>query len=329
MGGNEFKVVEVTYTRDDPPGNRSVRIFKLRRIAFVLLLKAMSRLSKTTLPVGPQSRLLTILLLAATTAFGFGCSNSTDSHQPDLEVTEYFSYAVVNTYPHDNTAFTQGLQWVDTVFYEGTGLSGVSDLRRVHPVTGEVLQQRPIAKKAVGDYFGEGITVLGDRIFQLTWLDHIGFVYDRTTFDSLGFFTYPTQGWGLTHDGERFIMSDGTARLYFYDSLNCLDCGADDPNALDFVTVHDSAGPIVNLNELEYVAGTVYANVWTTNRIVSINPASGFVTGSIDLSGLLAPEDLPGTNVLNGIAWNTAQARLYVTGKLWPKLFEIELVDEF
>jgi glutamine cyclotransferase len=220
----------------------------------------------------------------------------------------------VNIYPHDPWAFTQGLVYHDGVLYEGTGLWGSSSLRRVDLETGYVQLKHNLENQ----YFGEGITLYDDRIFQITWQSGIGFVYDLS-FTELNTVTYPTEGWGLTHDGTRLIMSDGTATLYFRDP--------DTFDVIGQVQVYDEQGPVVRLNELEYIDGQVYANVWQTDLVAIIDPQTGQVTAWIDLSGLLEPEDYePQTDVLNGIAYDAAGDRLFVTGKRWPKLFEIELV---
>ena len=227
-----------------------------------------------------------------------------------------YTYKIVNTYPHDPNAFTQGLIFEDGVLYEGTGIRGRSSLRQVVLKTGEVLQRRELSD----DYFGEGITIFGERIIQLTWQSRVGFVYDKAGFELLRSFTYSTEGWGVTHDGDRLIMSDGTSTLYFRDPETFEEVGR--------VNVQDSAGAVTRLNELEYVAGEVYANVWKTDRIARIEPRSGRGVGWIDLEGLLNFEDRQGADVLNGIAYDAEKKRLFVTGKLWPKLFEIELVAQ-
>jgi len=224
--------------------------------------------------------------------------------------TPVYTYTVVNTYPHDPDAFTQGLVFTDSVLYEGTGLYGGSSLRRVDLETGAVLQSYTLTKQ----YFGEGIAVYSDTIVQLTWREHVAFVYDRVTFSPTGQFTYTTQGWGLTHDGQRLIMSDGSSTLFFRDPQTFSETGR--------VQVHDEFGPVTRLNELEYIHGQVYANVWLTDRIARIDPQTGQVTAWIDLTGLRPP----GTDVLNGIAYDGVNDRLFVTGKWWPSLFEIELV---
>ena len=170
-------------------------------------------------------------------------------------------------------------------------------------------------------FFGEGITIWRDSIVQLTWKSGKGFVYDRRTFEPEGTFSYPTEGWGITHDGERLIISDGTATLYFWDPTSFAEVAR--------LQVHDQYGPVVRLNELEYIEGEVYANIWQTDRIARIDPETGRVGAWIDLSGLLSPEDRsPSTDVLNGIAHDPASGRIFVTGKRWPKLFEIALEPE-
>ena len=230
--------------------------------------------------------------------------------------SQTYSYRIVNTYPHDPGAFTQGLDIADGVLYEGTGLNGQSSLRRVELETGEILQQVDLDD----EYFGEGIVVTGDRIYQLTWQSQLAFVYDRETFEELDTHTYPTEGWGLTSDGERLIMSDGSSTLFFRDPETFAEVRR--------VEVRNGSEPLDRLNELEWVNGEVWANVWQTDQIVRIDPATGAVLGWIDLTGLLQPEDQVGTDVdvLNGIAVDEATGRIFVTGKLWPVLYEIELV---
>jgi glutaminyl-peptide cyclotransferase len=229
-----------------------------------------------------------------------------------------YGYQVVRSYPHDRDAFTQGLIFRDGVFYEGTGLNGRSGIRKVRLETGEVLQVQPLAEQ----YFGEGITDWKGQILQITWRSEVGFVYDMQTFTQTKRWTYTGEGWGLTHDGSRLIMSDGSAQLRFLDPDALKETGR--------VTVRDDNGPVERLNELEYVKGEIFANVWTTDRIVRISPKDGRVTGWIDLAGLLTPAERTevqrGGGVLNGIAYDAAGDRLFVTGKLWPRVFEIRLV---
>lgn len=229
-----------------------------------------------------------------------------------------YTYRILNTYPHDPDAFTQGLV-IDEAgnLFEGTGLYGRSSLRRVDLETGEVLQMIELPP----EYFGEGITLWDGRIIQLTWRARSGFVYDKDSFDVLQEFKYPTEGWGITHDDEKLIMSDGTATLYFWDPETLEEIGR--------VDVFDENGPVVRLNELEYINGEVWANVWQTDRVVRIDPETGRVTGSIDFSGLLEgiPLEQP-VDVLNGIAYDEENGRLFVTGKLWPVLFEVEVLPQ-
>lgn len=225
-------------------------------------------------------------------------------------------YRVVRVYPHDRGAFTQGLVVDDGLLLEGTGIYGQSSLREVDLATGEVLRMIELPEQ----YFGEGITVLGGRVYQLTWREHTGFVYDRESFELLRAFDYPTEGWGLTHDGEKLIMSDGTPILHFLDPETLEEIGQ--------VEVYDGKQPVTWLNELEYVQGEVFANVWQSDRIARIDPQTGLVVGWIDLTGLLSPADrTQPVDVLNGIAYDATNDRLFVTGKWWPKLFEIELLS--
>jgi glutamine cyclotransferase/peroxiredoxin len=225
-----------------------------------------------------------------------------------------FTYSVRNAYPHDRTAFTEGLVVDGSALYESTGLNGQSTLRRVDLASGKVLHSQPLSS----EYFGEGITVWNDHIIQLTWQTHVGFVYDKTSFELLKTFNYPTEGWGLTHDDQRLIMSDGTATLHFLNPDTLQETGR--------ITVTAEGRPVVKLNELEVIHGEIWANIWQTDRIARIAPATGQVMGWIDLTGLLGPTDRqPPVDVLNGIAYDAEHDRLFVTGKLWPKLFEITL----
>jgi len=228
-----------------------------------------------------------------------------------------YTYEVVNTYPHDSGAYTQGLMIEGEKLFEGTGLRGRSSLRKVDLQTGSVEQIHHLSSSI----FGEGIVVYDNKILQLSWTSGIGFIYNKNTFERLRSVTYPTEGWGITYDGTRFIVSDGTANLYFRDKITF--------EEIDRVTVRDDQGTVTRLNELEYVKGEIYANVWQTDRIARINPANGRVVGWIDLTGLLPPEDHSSTvDVLNGIAYDSVKNRLFVTGKLWPKLFEIKLIEQ-
>jgi glutaminyl-peptide cyclotransferase len=225
-----------------------------------------------------------------------------------------YSYQVVRSYPHDPEAFTQGLEFLDGSLYEGTGLNGRSSIRRVTLSTGDVVQRRPLGS----EHFGEGITIFGDRLFQLTWQSQIAMAYDRRTFQPIRTFSYSGEGWGLTHDASNLIMSDGTPALRFL--------APDTFRERRRVSVSDNGVPVTYLNELEFVKGEVWANVWTTDFIVRIDPAAGRVNGWIDLRGLLPARERAGDAVLNGIAYDAANDRLFVTGKLWPRVFEIKLI---
>ncbi len=228
-----------------------------------------------------------------------------------------YTYRVVNAYPHDSDAYTQGLVFDGGVLYEGTGLYGDSTLRRVALETGAILQLYELSDQV----FGEGITIYGDRIIQLTWRSNAGYIYDKASFALLNEFNYPTEGWGITHNGTHLIMSDGTAMLHFLDTETY--------EELHQVKVLDSGSPVTELNELEYVRGIIYANVWRTDRIAMIAPSTGQVVGWLDLTGLLSEEDsIQRVDVLNGIAYDSEGDRLFVTGKWWPRLFEIELIPE-
>ena len=226
----------------------------------------------------------------------------------------WYTYRVVQSFPHDAEAFTQGLIYVDGLLYEGTGLNGRSSLRRVELESGAVLHSIPLD----AEFFGEGLAVLGSRLYQLTWKAGAGFIYDWPSLERAGGWAYEGEGWGLTHDGTHLIMSDGTPTLRFLDPATL--------QVVRRVEVRAVDGPVSRLNELEYVRGQVYANIWQTNHIARIDPESGAVLGWIDLSGLLTEaERSQGVDVLNGIAYDAGSDRLFVTGKLWPKLFEIDL----
>jgi glutamine cyclotransferase len=228
--------------------------------------------------------------------------------------TPSYTYEVIKVYPHDQNAFTQGLTMDKVILYEGTGLWGNSTLRRVDLETGSVLQMHILAK----EFFGEGITVFQNQIIQLTWQSRKGFVYDKQSFDLLQEFSYPTQGWGITNDGTKLIMSDGTANLYF---LN-----AETFEKIGQVEVHNNE-PVTNLNELEYINGDVYANIWQTDKIAIINPNTGQVKAWIDLTNIYMPETNDPNNVLNGIAYDTENDRIFVTGKKWSQLFQIKIAE--
>lgn len=231
--------------------------------------------------------------------------------------TPVYGYRVVHVYPHDTSAYTEGLFYKDGYLYESTGEAGESTVRKVELQTGKVVQRHDVPDA----YFGEGIIDWKQQLIQLTWKNQQGFVYDLASFKQLRTFNYPGEGWALTRDSKHIYMSDGSSvlRVLDPDTLTAIGGG---------IMVTDNGEPVANLNELEWVKGEIYANVWMTNRIARIDPASGHVTGWIDLSGLLDVSRLPDpyNDVLNGIAYDEQHDRLFVTGKRWPKLFEITLV---
>src|SRR5712671_7515631 len=227
-----------------------------------------------------------------------------------------FGYQVVRVYPHDPDAFTQGLQYLDGVLYEGTGLNGRSSIRRVALDTGKVEQKRDVP----GQYFGEGLTVWKNDVIELTWQSHLAFVYDRATFEPKKQFSYPGEGWGLTHDGTNLIMSDGSDELRYLDPVTFTEKRR--------LKVTAAGAPLRNLNEVEYVKGEIFANVWQTDYIARIAPATGKVTAYIDLRRLLSPAERAQTDVLNGIAYDAARDRLFIRGRLGRKFFEIKIVEK-
>lgn len=249
-----------------------------------------------------------------------GCDKGASSSAPPPPAnslastsTPFYTYEVVHTYPHDRSGFTQGLLFLDGALYESTGLNGQSSLRKVDLGTGTVLKQQDVPSQ----YFAEGLAALNGKLYQLTWQNQKGFIYDLQTFEQQGTFTYSGEGWGLTTDGKSLIMSDGTAQIRFLDPTTF--------QVQRTITVTDQGKPIDRLNELEWVKGEIFANVWITPIVVRIDPASGKVLGVIDFSGLLSSAERQGTDVLNGIAYDATGDRLFITGKLWPKLFEVHL----
>jgi glutamine cyclotransferase len=233
----------------------------------------------------------------------------------DIKPKQY-SYRVLGTFPHNIKSYTQGFEYHDGYFFEGTGQYGESSLRKIIPGTGDIIKSRNISS----DLFGEGITVLDGKIYQITYRSQVGFIYDAVTFEQLQKFFYQNQeGWGLCNNGKEIIMSDGTNVIYFMDpqyfSIN------------REIEVFDNVSEVDSLNELEFINGTIYANRYMTNEIVMIDPATGKITGKADMSGLLKPEDRhPQIDVLNGIAWDQAEKRMFVTGKNWPKIYRVELI---
>jgi glutamine cyclotransferase len=229
-----------------------------------------------------------------------------DSASPKL-----YTYQIIKTYPHDTTAFTEGLVFNDGVLYESTGEYGFSSLRQVNLEDG-VIQQKVLLPN---QYFGEGLTVVNDSLVQLTYREKIGFIYDKETFGLLGNFSYSSEGWGLTFNGNTLIMSDGTSKLTFLDPVTF--------QVVRQVNVHDGNTPVTNINELEYVKGAVYANIWMEQKIAIIDPQTGIIKGWIDLTGIYQPNNLD--DVLNGIAFDSKTSNLLITGKDWPNLYEISI----
>jgi glutaminyl-peptide cyclotransferase len=247
--------------------------------------------------IGPRPRVLAITLWL----------------QIALAAPARYSYRVVRVYPHDRDAFTQGLEFRAGYLYESTGLNGHSRLRKVELESGRVLQEIPLPDV----YFGEGITVMDQRIVQLTWQSHKGFIYDQNSFRLLRSFEYAGEGWGLTNDGRQIYMSDGTSAIRCWDGVTLAEKRR--------FSVHDGPQPVDMLNELEFVKGELYANVWQTDKLVRFSPEDGHVTAWVDLSGLLNFVERATADVLNGIAYDAPGDRFFVTGKHWPKLFEIKL----
>jgi glutaminyl-peptide cyclotransferase len=239
------------------------------------------------------------------------------SHAPSPRRPPEYTFKIIRDYPHDPSAYTQGLVYHDGFVYEGTGLNGRSQLRKVHLETGEVMQHVDLP----GEYFGEGIAIVKNKVIQLTWQSHIGFVYNLSDFKLLRQFSYPGEGWGLTSRGNDLFMSDGTADIRVLDATTLKEKRR--------FTVRDGDTPVDQLNELEFVEGELFANIWQTDRIARISPQSGKVVGWIDLTGLLSPvyRRQEGA-VLNGIAYDSIHKRLFVTGKLWPSIFEIQVLPK-
>ena len=264
-------------------------------------------------------RFLTILFWGSLCT-AIGCSGNANSRQPAQSPQpepKHYTYEVIASYPHLTTSYTQGLQFVDGVMWEGTGQHGKSRLQRIDLITGkaDVIAELP------EEDFGEGITLLGDKIYQLTWTNNKAYVYDIKSGHRIKIFRYSGEGWGLTTDGEKLYMTDGSARLSTIDPATF--------KRTSSVTVTYKGNPLQLLNELEWIEGKIWANVYTTDKIVIIDPASGVVEGIIDLEGLLPESEYtPSTDVLNGIAYDSVEKRIFVTGKNWSKLFEIKLIEQ-
>src|SRR5882724_1644323 len=275
----------------------------------------------SSLPKNAISRMAVVLMLVFSLT-GFACQSGTvatlpGDKTPGNERVPIYGYEVVHVWPHDPDAFTQGVVFHDGKLLESTGEVGRSSLRRVELETGKVLQKVDVPEP----YFAEGITLLKGRIYQLTWQHQLGFSYDAWTLDKIGQFNYQGEGWGLTTDGQSLILGDGTNRLRFLDPDNF--------QVRKTIAVLDGSTPVYEINELEYVQGEIYANIWHADRIARIDPQSGKVVGWINLAGLLTPGEVQDEEaVLNGIAYDETSGRLFVTGKLWPKLFEIRLTQK-
>lgn len=251
-------------------------------------------------------------LLLSAAILSMSCRRQPAASADNLPV---FDYRIVRQIPHNISFWTQGLAFDEGFLYEGTGEYGNSAIFKIAPSSGQVLQSRTLES----EYFGEGITIYENRLIQLTWKSHTGFVYDKDSFALLKSFSYPTEGWGLTHNGRELILSDGTDTLYFLDPQTY--------SVTHQLKVAAAGRPVTQLNELEFVNGHILANLWQSDRIARIDPETGAVVAWIDLTGLLdSVVTFEPVDVLNGIAWNPKTGRLFVTGKLWPTLFEIELV---
>jgi glutamine cyclotransferase len=263
---------------------KSVNILKIALVSFLFFLFFSTFLSKASIPQKPPAKI---------------------------------PYKIVNTFPHSPNAFTQGLTYANGFLYEGTGKYGLSSLRKIRLETGEILKEHRLPP----DIFGEGITILEDKIIQLTWYARTGFVYDKESFQLLKTFKYPfrIEGWGITNDGKHLIISDGSNKLYLFDPVTF--------KAISILEIYDNRGPVHKINELEYIEGIIFANVWQTSRIIRIDPSSGVVTGIIDLSELV-PRQFRGhlDYVLNGIAYDSEGKRIFVTGKMWPRVYELDLL---
>jgi glutamine cyclotransferase len=271
--------------------------------------------SRSTPRIIESLRLLAIFAFCAGTLVSLNCQPANTASRTDIgQPAPTYTYEIVHTYPHDPDAYTQGLIFDNGQLLESTGRNGKSSLRRVDLQTGKVLQQVVVPE----EYFAEGIALLQEKIYQLTWQHQLCFVYDHQTFKKIEQLSYDGEGWGLATDGHSLILSDGTSRLRFL--------SPDNFNVTRTLEVLDGKEPVKELNELEYVKGQIYANVWHQQRIAIIDPKSGKVTGWLNLDGLLSPNEVADEEgVLNGIAYDEKTDRLFVTGKLWPKLFEIRV----
>lgn len=287
-----------------PPGNRS-RAFPIAAVVSAALLGTM--LFQATLHAGN--------LFEGTAFHHSDAAGETDAQTPPGSAPHRTQFRIAHVTPHDPGAYTQGLVFSGGFLYESTGKYGASSIRKVEIATGRVLKIALLPRA----HFGEGLTLWRDRLIQLTWRSKVGFVYDRGSFSKIGEFRIDAEGWGLTSDGKSLIMSDGTDTLRFLDPETFAETGR--------LAVSDDGDPVWNLNELEYIDGEIFANIWFEDVVARISPQSGAVLGWLDLSALRNFLDAGGSaEVLNGIAWDPEGRRLFVTGKYWPKLFELELV---
>ncbi len=264
---------------------------------------------------------LSIKHIAVSLLLLYGCGKKaadtplpqTEAPAPTVPSAPNVGFDIVNTFPHDHEAFTEGLQYYNGFLYESTGLNEHSHLRKLDLKTGKTLQNFDLDKQ----YFGEGITILNSKIYQLTYTSHIGFIYDLKTFKKLGSWNYQGEGWALTNDGTNIIMSNGSSNILYLD-----------PNSLAIIKtiqVTDGGLPVERLNELEYIRGEIWANIWQIDRIARIDPSSGKVIAWLDCANLITPEEQQHADVLNGIAYDQQNDRVFITGKLWTKIFEIKL----
>ena len=269
-----------------------------------------------------RQRIIALLLLLVFAAGGIFYFIS--KKDPAIPVTPsstiaapaFMQVSIVNSFPHDTAAFTEGLQYIDGFLFESTGQEGTSYLRKVDLPTGKIIKNL----KLKDEYFGEGVTVLGNKIYQLTYKNHIGFVYNREAFSIIKTFEVPFDGWGMTTDGKQLIISDGTNTIHFFDAATLKETSR--------ISVQDNNGMLSNVNELEWIDNYIYSNVWETNYILKIDPATGIVIAKADITqqikAALPPSFDSDTNVLNGIAYDAATKKIYITGKNWPKLFEVK-----
>lgn len=302
-------------TQSSDPGNSidSVLFYANNKLMAVIKTAPFSlEFDTESLPVGQLSLRSAVYFKGG----GRDIDHATVTLLSDIVPVDY-GYRIIHSYKHDSKAFTQGLIYHNGNIYEGTGQNGASSIRKIELETGRVLQARYIPN----DYFGEGITIIGDKLYQLTWRSRKGFVYNLDDFELIREFSYRTEGWGLTNMGDTLVMSDGTHSLHLLDTKNFAELGK--------IDVYDQNGPVIELNELEYINGHIYANIYQTDKIAIIDPKNGKVTAYIDLAGLVDKNIQHGEiDVLNGIAYNPSGGRLYVTGKNWTHLFEIQLIKK-